>query len=52
MKHIFKKIYDILNEEPTYKHPKLNFIPNVVFNSLGYLIYILILFKIFSYLFN
>lgn len=30
MKRIFKRIYDILNEEPTHKHPKLKFIPNIV----------------------
>jgi hypothetical protein len=52
MKHIFKKIYELLNEEPVYKHPKIKFIPNVVLNSIGYLIYILILFKIFSYIFK
>ena len=49
MNRIFKKIYELLNEEPVYKHQKIKFIPNVVLNSIGYLIYILILFKIISY---
>ena len=52
IKHIFKKIYEVLNEEPIYKHPKIKFIPNVVLNALSYLIYISILFKIFSYIFK
>ena len=52
MKHIFKKIYEILNEEPTYKHPKLKFIPNIVLNSIGYLIYIILLFKLVSLIYT
>lgn len=52
MKHIYKKIYELLNEEPTYKHPKIKFIPNVVLNSIGYLIYILVLFKLVSYIYT
>lgn len=52
MKHIFKKIYDILNEEPMYKHNKLKFIPNIVLNSIGYLIYIILLFKLVSLIYT
>lgn len=52
MKRIFKRIYDILNEEPTHKHPKLKFIPNIVLNSIGYLIYFLIVIKLVSYFYK
>jgi len=30
MKRIFKRIYDILNEDSIHKHTKLKFIPNIV----------------------
>jgi hypothetical protein len=50
IKKTFLNLYDFLQEEPEYKHPKLRFIPSFVLNLLLLIFWIIVFLSFIKFL--